>query len=130
MKVWDLSEYKCLGSYYPNRQAGASSVTIATDDQMVIVGYRDGTIRGFDVFNAKSQIWEISNGHRGHVSSLYADSNYMLSGGQDGAVRVWARGTRQLLIQFNGKFFRLKYSLMSNFDCFIRPKERHCFCVP
>ena len=96
----------------------------------MIVGYRDGTIRGFDVFNAKSQIWEISNGHRGHVSSLYADASYMLSGGQDGAVRVWARGTRQLLIQFNGKFFRLKYSLMSNFDYFFRPKERHCFCVP
>lgn len=46
-------------------------------------------------------VWEISNAHRGHVCSLYADQNYMLSGGQDGAVRVWARGTRQLLIQFN-----------------------------
>ena len=77
----------------------------AQDDQLVIVGYRDGSIRGFDVLNTKSQVWEITNGHRGHVSALYADANYMISGGQDGAVRLWARGTRQLLIQFNGKFF-------------------------
>jgi WD40 repeat protein len=49
MKAWDLSEYKCLGSCYPKRQSGASSVCISQDDQVVIVGYRDGTIRGFDV---------------------------------------------------------------------------------
>ena len=51
LKVWDLSEYKCLASYYPSRQAGASSVCFAKDDNMVIVGYRDGTLRGFDVLN-------------------------------------------------------------------------------
>ena len=38
------------------------------------------------------------------MTSIYADANYILTGGQDGAVRVWNRRTRQLLIQFNGKF--------------------------
>ena len=48
-------------------------------------------------------MWEIANAHRGSVSSVYADANYILTGGEDGAVRVWARTTRKLLIQFNGK---------------------------
>jgi hypothetical protein len=29
---------------------------------------------------------------------MYADANYILSGGEDGAVRVWARTTKKLLI--------------------------------
>jgi hypothetical protein len=37
------------------------------------------------------------------VTALYVDANYILSGGEDGAVRVWARVNRKLLIQFNGK---------------------------
>ena len=52
-------------------------------------------------------MWEIANAHRGSVSSVYADANYILTGGEDGAVRVWARTTRKLLIQFNGKAKKL-----------------------
>lgn len=43
----------------------------------------------------------MANAHRGSVTSIYVDANYILSGGQDGAVRVWARSNRKLLIQFN-----------------------------
>lgn len=43
----------------------------------------------------------MAGAHRGAVTTVYADSNYILTGGQDGAVRVWQRGTRKLLIQFN-----------------------------
>jgi len=32
LKVWDLSEYKCLGSYYPSRASGASSVCFSKND--------------------------------------------------------------------------------------------------
>ena len=51
--------------------------------------------------------WEIANAHRGSVTSLYVDANYILSGGQDGAVRIWARQNKKLLIQFNGKSLNL-----------------------
>ena len=43
------------------------------------------------------------------MTSVYADANYILSGGEDGAVRVWSRTTRKLLIQFNGNFMSLIY---------------------
>lgn len=32
---------------------------------------------------------------------MYADGNYILSGGEEGAVRVWGRTNRKLLIQFH-----------------------------
>lgn len=43
--------------------------------------------------------WAIPNAHKGCINTIYADANYILSGGDDGPVRVWARVTRQLLIQ-------------------------------
>ena len=45
----------------------------------------------------------MAGAHRGAVTSIYADGNYILSGGYEGAVRVWSRAQRKLLIQFNGK---------------------------
>ena len=93
LKMWDLSEYKCLFTGAPARASPASTLCFARDDNTTLVGYRDGCIRGFDTISAKAQLWEISNAHRGAVTALYADANYILSGGQDGAVRVWNRKT-------------------------------------
>ena len=67
------------------------------DDDSVVAGWKDGFIRAFDRTNG-NKIWEIANAHRGSVTAVYADANYILSGGQDGAVRVWARSNRKLLI--------------------------------
>ena len=39
-------------------------------------------------------IWEIANAHKGPVTAVYGDKNYILTGGFEGAVRVWARTTR------------------------------------
>lgn len=64
----------------------------------MLVGYRDGFLRCFDTITAKAQLWDVAQAHRGAVTSIYADANYILTGGQDGAVRVWNRRTRQLLI--------------------------------
>jgi len=64
-------------------------------------------------------LWEVANAHRGAITAIYADANYILSGGEEGAVRVWARANRKLLIQFNGKFtnfiqilLTIKFSLL------------------
>lgn len=102
VKMWDLSEYKCLFTGYPTRQSAASRVFFTKDDNTVLVGYRDGFLRCFDTVSTKTQLWDISQAHRGAVTAIYADQNYILTGGQDGAVRVWNRRTHQLLIQFNG----------------------------
>lgn len=98
LKMWDLSDFKCQFTGFPTRQAAASRVFFTKDDNTVIVGYRDGQLRCFDTMNAKAQLWDVSMAHKGAVTAIYADQNYILTGGQDGAVRVWNRRTRQLLI--------------------------------
>lgn len=104
LKVWDLSEYKPLLTLQAPRQVGGVCCFVARDDGSVLTGWRDGFLRCFDIVNAKAQIWEVANAHRGAVTKIYADANYILTGGEDGAVRVWSRAVRKLLIQFNGKY--------------------------
>jgi WD40 repeat protein len=43
--------------------------------------------------------WELS-AHRGNVNTIYVDSNYILTGGEDGIIRVWTRLTHELTMQF------------------------------
>jgi WD40 repeat protein len=74
-----------------------SSACIALDDDTLVTGWRDGFIRCYDR-NTNTMIWDIANAHRGSVTSIYVDANYILSGGQDGAVRIWARTNKKLLI--------------------------------
>lgn len=111
-KIWDLSEYKSIFTGTTGKMNSGSSCCIALDDDSIVTGWRDGFIR---CFNQQGQIiWEMANAHRGSVTSIYVDANYILSGGQEGAVRVWARSNRKLLIQFNGKS---SYSFFIN--CFV-----------
>jgi cilia- and flagella-associated protein 52 len=126
LKVWDLSDYKCTGSYFPSRASPAISTCFAKNDQTVLVGYRDGCVRCYDVLNQKAMLWEMTNCHRGGVTALYADSNYILSGGCDGAIRIWARNTRQMLLQFNGKTFLP----LANIYSFNRSTEGYSCCIP
>lgn len=94
LKVWDLSEYKCLYTGMPTKQSAASRVFFTKDDNTILVGYRDGFLRCFDSVNSQAMLWEVSQAHRGTVTAIYADASYILTGGQDGAVRVWNRRTR------------------------------------
>jgi cilia- and flagella-associated protein 52 len=103
VKLWDLSEYKSIFTSLPLKNGRGSACCIAKDDNTMVTGWRDGFIRCYE--SSGRIIWEIAQAHRGSVTSLYVDANYILSGGEDGAVRVWARTTRKLLIQFNGNNF-------------------------
>lgn len=85
IKVWDSSEYKTVFTASGGNQSHGSSVTIARDDGSIISGWRDGSIKAYDPVN-QAVLWEIHGAHRGAVTALYADENYILSGGQEGAV--------------------------------------------
>ena len=75
------------------KASGASSCFFSKQDNCVLVGYRDGTLRSFDTITNKAQIWEISGAHRGAITAIYDSPTYLLTGGADGAVRVWSRST-------------------------------------
>jgi WD40 repeat protein len=100
-KIWDLSDYKSTFTVTaPSNNVSGTSCCIALDDDTLTTGWSDGFIRCY-VKGETTPRWEIANAHRGEVTSLYADGNYILSGGSDGAVRIWARQNRKMLIQFN-----------------------------
>ena len=78
-KIWDLSEYKSIFTGTTGKMNSGSSCCIALDDDSIVTGWRDGFIR---CFNQQGQIiWEMANAHRGSVTSIYVDANYILSGG-------------------------------------------------
>lgn len=43
-------------------------------------------------------MWNIP-AHKGNVNCIYVNGNYILTGGEDGIVRIWARNTHELIIQ-------------------------------
>jgi WD40 repeat protein len=47
LKLWDLSDYKCLFTGHPNRAAAGVSVAFAKDDGTVMSGWSDGFLRCF-----------------------------------------------------------------------------------
>ncbi|KRW99659.1 WD40-repeat-containing domain [Pseudocohnilembus persalinus] len=103
--VWDNNELnvitKCVKNGF-NKSQGLC-VTIANDDGTVIAGYDDGFVKCFQITNQNYSpfLWEMVNCHKGGVTSIYADENYILTGGRDGQVRIWSRVARQLLQQIS-----------------------------
>jgi len=80
LKVWDLSEYKCQVTMMPAKVTGGVSCFFAKDDNTILTGWRDGFIRCFD-HTRRCQLWEVAQAHRGAITSIYADQNYILTGG-------------------------------------------------
>ena len=60
-------------------------------------GWADGFIRCFDG-NTGTPRWEIARSHRGTVTIIYAAENYIISGGEDGIVRIWGRANRVMIL--------------------------------
>lgn len=56
-------------------------ITVAKDDGSIMTGWQDGFIRCFDSVFRKTMLWEIAGAHRGAVTAIYADQNYLLTGG-------------------------------------------------
>ena len=63
----------------------------------LVSGWSDGTIRTHAEGDG-SQLWEISGAHRGPVCSLSLTPLYLISGGRDGAVRVWGNEASHALV--------------------------------
>jgi hypothetical protein len=81
IKRWDLSEYKSSFTSFAPKAAAGVCVAVAKDDGTVLTGWVDGFLRCYDTVARKAMLWEIAGAHRGAITSIYADSNYILTGG-------------------------------------------------
>ncbi|CEM05742.1 unnamed protein product [Vitrella brassicaformis CCMP3155] len=124
--VWDLSDYRAVVQTQHPAKKAALAVCLAFDDTELLVGYEDGAIRGYFIepclpkqqpedkngsldtptdttSSSPSPSWEIPTSHRGAVTALTAaqgqggKGTMLVSGGEDGYVRVWHPRTREMV---------------------------------
>ena len=110
IRVWDIGDYAAQSVSRPTKSGAVLSVCVAegvsgaAGGSVVISGWEDGSIRGHDMADLSRQLWLISCAHRGGTNSVAVHRSnqleYLVSGGADGAVRIWKLTTRELTMQF------------------------------
>jgi len=102
IKVWDLNNYSVLAETRVTAPGGARCMCWI-GDTAVVSGWEDHFVRCHDASTMQA-LWEIPNAHRGAVTTVATHSDaslsYVLSGGEDGSVRIWALRSRELMLQF------------------------------
>lgn len=85
------------------QDAGAPSCVVYTLETL-ISGWADGCIRCHTATDVAGRacgelLWTIHNAHKGGVTAvlLSGNSRFLLSGGEDGGVRVWEMRSRELV---------------------------------
>jgi len=96
LRIWDAGDYTVSTTAHV-KDAGAPSCLVYSLD-MLVSGWADGRIRSHDV-DSGNALWLIDNAHRGGVTALTLSHNqrFILSGGEEGEVRVWELRTRELV---------------------------------
>lgn len=100
--VWDLNDYSVVCRAGSLRSGGANCLGWVGEAE-VVVGFEDAAVRAYQV-DTGARAWEIPGAHRAPVTCLavHADDRmgFLVTGAADGAVRVWALRSREMLLQF------------------------------
>lgn len=116
LHIWDLNTYTTLSTAYEKTSQGLTCIDwlntansnnniangqgSASSDLTVLCGYNDSFLRAFEATTGRKK-WHIPNAHRGAVTAIASTSQYIVTGGSDGGVRVWGGGKgRDLIIQW------------------------------
>jgi WD40 repeat protein len=96
LRIWDASDYKVITKAYVGDAGTPTSCVFSLD--ALISGWTDGKIRAHNAETGEF-LWEIPNAHRGGVTSLVLSNNqrFIISGGEEGEVRVWELRSRELV---------------------------------
>ena len=100
----DLNDFNILGFIPVNDDENATnfvtppatSVCIG-DDESIFIGYGNGLLKNYSN-DFTEKLFEIQ-AHKGSINCIYVDGNYILTGGQDGIVRIWTRRNHELVMQ-------------------------------
>ena len=97
LRIWDAGDYTVVTTAIINKDAGAPSCLVYSLD-MLVSGWQDGRIRAHCV-DSGDPLWLIDNAHRGGVTALTLSHNqrFIITGGEEGEVRVWELRTRELV---------------------------------
>jgi len=94
----DLSDYVPVITAFSKCPARAAAVASSTGE--LIVGYDDGFIRSWSSQkNTGQELWHL-HAHKAGVTVVKEGPDFIVTGGNDSAVRFWHRRTRELLSTF------------------------------
>lgn len=104
LTIWDGNNYNVK---LQCREKGASTstpVSCSGSLDISLAGYDDGKIRSFDMNGGL--LWRIDNAHKKSVLCLELakqNSRFLISGGEEGDLRVWELRTRDLISNLSGE---------------------------
>jgi len=93
--MWDANDYSAR-LRCPVRTR-AYPISVAGTPDVFVAGYSDGRLISFDCAQGM-QLWEVDDAHKGGVTCVQLASNvrFVLTGGNEGEVRVWDFRTREM----------------------------------
>lgn len=93
--MWDVNDYSIRLKCPTLTSTHAISVTGCED--IIVAGCNDGRLMSFDCNNGEN-IWNIEEGHKGGATNvkISSDLRFVVSGGQEGELRVWKSNTRKM----------------------------------
>ena len=87
-----------IGVHYSPANINGKCVCV-TEEGNILTGTSDGSLTCLTNDCGKTN-WKIG-AHKGAVTCLFSSPNYLLSGGEDCVVRIWAPNSRQLINQIS-----------------------------
>jgi len=95
----DLSDYMPITTALS--KSPARSIVLTASNGEMLVGYDDGFLRAWSTERGGSNLlWQL-HAHREGISVVRESPDFVVTGGNDCAVRFWHRTTRELLTNFN-----------------------------
>mmetsp|Transcript_16438 Transcript_16438/g.27883 ORF Transcript_16438/g.27883 Transcript_16438/m.27883 type:complete len:281 (+) Transcript_16438:800-1642(+) len=100
IRLWDANDYS-VRARCVNQMGVVENVypmcSLFTDE-IILSGWSDGKVRAFRVDNCE-QLWQIDNAHKNGVTAIALSHNqkFIVSGGQEGEIRVWEIRSRELI---------------------------------
>merc|ERR1712194_18659 len=84
---------------------------------LIVAGYRDSTIRSYSAV-AGEALWKIDNAHKRGVTTVNLAQNmrFVLSGGEEGELRVWELKTKEMIAHLKEHNLRVNCSVLFSND--------------
>eukprot|EP00164_Ancoracysta_twista_P003295 GFYU01004401.1.p1 GENE.GFYU01004401.1~~GFYU01004401.1.p1 ORF type:complete len:617 (-),score=197.08 GFYU01004401.1:136-1986(-) len=115
MRIWDAGDYSVVAKVMCNERCRPTC--IAFSGELVVTGWDDGRIRAYNADTGEF-LWMIDNGHVAGVTAIAISNNqrFIISGGEEGEVRVWEVRTRELISHLKEHTLRVTCVLLFEDD--------------
>ena len=120
LRVWDARDYT-ITQYTRRPKSGAVLCLYVIADYGALSGWKDGSMVCHKLNDVNNQMWCLPNAHRDGTTSIYGyvspTTRFIVTGGQDGTVRIWKLENRELVTQYNGHAMKPVTRVLVDYKC-------------